>query len=64
MSQVVLNLNLQKGLLVLVGMRSIKQAEEDLGALGWSLSDSEVEVIDRAAARVPKSLIQNPNQSK
>jgi pyridoxine 4-dehydrogenase len=63
-AQVALNWNLQKGFLVLVGIRSIKQAEENLGALGWSLSSAEVEALDRAAAKVPKQLIQNSFQSE
>jgi len=62
-AQVALNWNLQKGFLVLVGIRSVEQAKENLGAVGWSLSSAEVEAIDRAANKVPKTLIQNPNQS-
>ena len=63
-SQVALNWNLSKGLLVLVGMRSIQQAKDNLGALEWSLSEPEVEALDRAAAKVPKQLVQNSFQSK
>lgn len=39
------------------------QAKENAGAAGWSLSDAEEDAIDAAARKVPKSLIQNPNQS-
>eukprot|EP01031_Cornospumella_fuschlensis_P032150 gene32150-38889_t len=62
-SQVVLNWNLSKGILPLVGIRSIRQAKENLGALGWSLSADEIEAIDLAASRNKKALPQNFNQS-
>jgi pyridoxine 4-dehydrogenase len=62
-SQVALNWNLQKGFLVLVGIRSVAQAQENLGATGWSLSSAEVEALDLAAQRIPKQLIQNSFQT-
>ena len=62
-SQVALNWNLQKGFLVLVGVRSVAQAKDNLGAVGWALSPAEVEALDRAAAKVPKQLIQNSFQT-
>ena len=49
---------MQKGFLVLVGIRSVNQAKENLGALGWALTTAEVEALDRAAKKVPKQLIQ------
>jgi pyridoxine 4-dehydrogenase len=61
--QVALNWNLQKGLLVLVGIRSVEQARENLGALGWALSPAEILVIDKAASKMKKQLIQNSFQS-
>eukprot|EP01039_Chlorochromonas_danica_P003460 gene3459-3789_t len=62
-SQVVLNWTLAKGIMPLVGMRSVEQAKENLGALGWSLTEAEVEAIDSVAVKLPKSLVQNFNQS-
>ena len=62
MAQIVLNWNLQKGFLLLVGVRSVAQVKENLGALGWSLTPGEVEEIDRAARRCPQ-LIQNSFQT-
>ncbi len=56
-AQVALNWNLQKGFLVLVGIRSVSQAKENLGAVGWALSPSEV------SKKIPKKIIQNANQS-
>jgi pyridoxine 4-dehydrogenase len=60
---VAINWVLQKGFLALVGIRSIEQAKENLGALGWTLSPAEVDTIDRIAAKNPKQLIQNSFQS-
>lgn len=62
MTQVALNWNLQKGFLVLVGIRTVEQAKDIMGASNWALSAAEVEALDTAANKVPKSLIQNPNQ--
>ena len=62
-AQVALNWNISKGLLVVVGMRTITQAEDNLGALGWSLTRPEVEALDRAAKKVPKQLVQNSFQT-
>lgn len=61
-SQVALNWNLQKGFLVLVGFRTVNQIKENLGAVGWALSRAEMEEIDKAAKKIKKTLIQNPNQ--
>jgi aryl-alcohol dehydrogenase-like predicted oxidoreductase len=41
----------------------LRQAKENAGAAGWILTDAEEAAIDAAAAKVPKGLIQNPNQS-
>eukprot|EP01038_Epipyxis_sp_PR26KG_P006679 gene6679-9163_t len=39
-------------------------AKEDLGAFGWSLTTAEIDTIDKIAAKNPKQLIQNFNQSE
>ena len=63
-SQVVLNWNLQKGFLLLVGVRNVLQAKENLGAVGWALSDGEIMEIDNAARKVKGQLVQNSFQTK
>lgn len=63
-SQVALNWTLYKGALGLVGMRSVQQAKENLAAIGWTLTAAECDSLDKAAARVPKQLIQNSFQSQ
>lgn len=62
-SQVVINWNIQKGFLVLVGARSVAQVKENLGGLGWNLKPEEVLEIDISASKVKKQLVQNSFQS-
>ena len=62
-SQIVLNWNIQKGFLVLVGARNVQQVKENLGALGWNLKPNEVESIDLVASKIKKKLVQNSFQS-
>jgi pyridoxine 4-dehydrogenase len=62
-SQVALNWSLQKGFLVLVGIRSIEQAKENLNASGWKLSDAEITELDKITNSIPKQIIQNSFQS-
>jgi pyridoxine 4-dehydrogenase len=46
------------------GAKDLKQAQENLGALGWRLSSGEVQELDRAAASVKKGMVQNIFQTK
>ena len=62
-AQVALNWNLQKGFLLLVGARTVEQAKENLGALGWALSGPEVAAIDQAASAIKVQLVQNSFQT-
>lgn len=63
MSQVAINWCVCKGTVPIVGVKTLKQARENLGALGWSLSPEEVEGLDEAAARIKKQSVQNIFQS-
>ena len=63
MSQVAINWCVCKGTVPIVGVKTLKQARENLGALGWSLSPEEVEGLDAAAARIKKQSVQNIFQS-
>jgi pyridoxine 4-dehydrogenase len=42
----------------------LKQAKENIGALGWVLSDGEVVELDNAADRVEKKMVQNIFQTR
>jgi len=49
MAQVALNWCIQHNVIPLVGCRSIKQARDSVGCLGWSLSKTDVERLDQVA---------------
>ena len=46
MSAVALNYNMCKGILPVVGIRKVQQAEENLQALRWRLRDDDIGRID------------------
>jgi aryl-alcohol dehydrogenase-like predicted oxidoreductase len=51
-SQVALNWVIAKGAIPIVGVKTLKQAREDFGALKWSLSSAEVAELDAASDSV------------
>jgi len=62
-SQIALNYCFSKGFLVLVGMNTVEQAKDNLGAVGWNLKAAEIEALEIAAKKCKKQFIQNANQS-
>ncbi|RMF24191.1 MAG: aldo/keto reductase, partial [Cyanobacteria bacterium J083] len=64
MAQVALNWCMAKGTIPIPGAKSLKQARENIGAIGWRLEAGEVIELDKAAKSVPKTMIQNNFQSK
>ncbi len=48
-SQVALNWLVCKGALPIPGAKSVRQAHENAGALGWRLTDEEIAALDRAS---------------
>ena len=64
MSQVAINWCISKGTIPIPGAKSLKQAKENIGALGWFLSDGEVIELDHVADRVEKKMVQNIFQTK
>lgn len=58
-SQVAINWAICKGTVPIPGARNLVQAEENLGAVGWSLSNAAVEELDVASAGVQKKMIEN-----
>jgi aryl-alcohol dehydrogenase-like predicted oxidoreductase len=48
-AQVAINWVRAKGAIPIVGVKTLKQAAEDIGALGWSLSQNETEELDAAS---------------
>lgn len=59
MSQVAINWCICKGTIPIPGVKSITQAEENLGALGWRLSSNELLQLEDAAQQSPRRMIQN-----
>jgi pyridoxine 4-dehydrogenase len=64
MSQVAINWCMCKGTIPIPGAKTVAQAKENLGALGWRLDASEVIALDRAAASTDKKMVQNIFQTK
>ncbi len=46
------------------GAKNLRQAKDNLGALGWRLSDGEVAALSAAADAAPTRMIQNIFQTK
>jgi pyridoxine 4-dehydrogenase len=63
-AQVALNWCLCKGTLPIPGAKSLAQAQENAGALGWRLNDGEVVELDRVAAGLGQTMVQNIFQSR
>ena len=59
MSQVALNWTMRQGVVAIVGIRTVEQASDNLGALGWSLTDAEMDALTEEAKRVPRKATQN-----
>ncbi|KAJ1378756.1 NADP-dependent oxidoreductase domain [Sesbania bispinosa] len=64
MSQVAINWCICKGTVPIPGVKSIRQAQENLGALGWRLSSDELLQLDYAAQDSPRRMIQNIFQTR
>ncbi len=64
MSQIALNWCICKGTMPIPGAKSLVQADQNIGALGWSLDEGEVNALDQAAAGCDRKMIQNIFQSR
>lgn len=63
-SQVAINWCICKGTIPIPGAKSVEQARENIGALGWLLDASEVAELDQAAASADKKMVQNIFQTQ
>lgn len=59
MAQVALNWCVAKGTVPIPGAKTLEQAQQNIGALGWLLDDGEVAALDKEAAQVEKPMVQN-----
>ncbi|ARV62621.1 aldo/keto reductase [Nostocales cyanobacterium HT-58-2] len=64
MSQIALNWCICKGTIPIPGAKSVEQARDNIGALGWQLDSGEMAQLDQAAASVDKVMVQNIFQTK
>ncbi|MBE9036434.1 aldo/keto reductase [aff. Roholtiella sp. LEGE 12411] len=64
MSQISLNWCICKGTIPIPGAKTVEQARDNLGALGWELNASEIAELDKAAASADKKMVQNIFQTK
>ncbi|GAX28037.1 hypothetical protein FisN_2Hh145 [Fistulifera solaris] len=58
MGQVALNWCIQHNVIPLVGCRSVEQARDSVGCLGWSLAEKDVRDLDQVA--LSKSTLESP----
>jgi pyridoxine 4-dehydrogenase len=63
-AQVALNWCIAKGTLPIPGAKSLTQAQQNLGTLGWSLDSGEIDALDQASRRSDKQMVQNIFQSR
>lgn len=62
--QVAINWCICKGTIPIPGVKSVKQAEENLGALGWHLTLDELLQLEDSARKSPGKMIQNIFQTR
>lgn len=58
-AQIALNWCICKGTIPIPGAKTLTQATENLGALGWHLGEDEVADLDRAVTQSDKQMVQN-----
>lgn len=63
-SQVAINWCMHAGGVPIPGAKSLAQARDNLGALGWRMSEGEAAALEAAADRVPRAMQQNIFQTK
>ncbi|MEO1686044.1 MAG: aldo/keto reductase [Cyanobacteria bacterium J06631_12] len=64
MAQVAINWCICKGTIPIPGAKTLEQAKQNVGALGWHLSEAEVNELDKASAACRKQMVQNIFQSR
>ncbi|KAL8538124.1 hypothetical protein ACS0TY_000181 [Phlomoides rotata] len=63
-SQVAINWCISKGTIPIPGVKTIEQAEDNLGAIGWQLSSDEMLQLEFAAGESPRQMVQNIFQTR
>ena len=63
-SQIAINWAICKGTVPIPGARNLAQAEENLGSVGWKLTNAAVAELDAASAGLKKNMIENIFQTR
>lgn len=63
-AQVALNWCICKGFIPIPGAKTVEQAQQNIGALGWRLDDGELMELDQANQRCDKQMVQNIFQTR
>ncbi|WP_413199575.1 aldo/keto reductase [Nostoc piscinale] len=64
MSQVAINWCICKETIPIPGAKSLAQAQDNIGALGWQLDAGEIAELDKAASSTDKVMVQNIFQTQ
>ncbi|CAN8244433.1 unnamed protein product [Cochlearia groenlandica] len=64
MPQVAINWCICKGTVPIPGIKSVRHVEDNLGALGWRLTNDEQLQLEYAAKESPRSMVQNIFQTR
>lgn len=64
MSQIAINYCIAKGTVPIPGAKNMRQAQQNLGALGWKLNQGEIQALEEAADKIPRGMTQNIFQTK
>jgi pyridoxine 4-dehydrogenase len=64
MSQVAINWCICKGTIPIPGAKTVEQAQDNIGALGWQLDAGEIAELDKVAGNSEKKMVQNIFQTK
>ncbi len=63
-AQVALNWCIAKGTIPIPGAKSLAQAQDNMGALGWQLDANEVAELDRTSRTLKRQMVQNIFQTR
>jgi pyridoxine 4-dehydrogenase len=63
-SQVAINWAVCKGTVPIPGARNLVQAEENIGSVGWKLSNAAVVELDVVSAGLKRNMIENIFQTR
>ncbi len=64
MAQIAINWCICKGTTPIPGAKSVSQAQQNIGAMGWRLDAGEIAALDQEAAKVEKPMVQNIFQTQ